>query len=435
MRAPLLRSIVVSIVAASSCGDEQVMGHADSATDTAPADTIRLEVTPDATSTDTTSPVDAALPCQPNPCTSPPPDHCSVDRTAEVAHVATGVCSLVEGVEACDYPDGPATICAGGPCVVGSCLDLAGDKCTWPFTDRISYVSEMRFTGEPACCHDLDGDGTVDNNFGNMLAAVAPVFDYDANLRDQIAGHHMNLLLDFMGLDEPLADPIDDPQVDLVGYAANFDGVVFVDPATGMSSMKLKLSSFLDETTFLPRNRLAARIEGGRLTGWDGRLALVSFGPHDEIVELRFDDVHIEGEVRLGPNGKGLVIDGDEGRGARLWGHVTRQSLLEWLDAEYLQACCSTFSEADGGVPVDPITGTCHTPETKCEEQLGICQALADPGSCATLMLLFSLDVDSDGDGERDAMSFGMRIKATSGQVGWIEGCGPAPTDPGHDPR
>jgi len=435
MRAPTLRSILVSCVAASSCGDEHGAAQDDGTTDTAPADTVAPDVTADTSAADLVPPVDTAVPCQPNPCASPPPAHCSVDRTAAVHSVETGVCSVVEGAQACDYPDGPATVCAQGPCVGGACLDLVGDKCTWPYTDRISYVTRMRFTGEPACCHDFDGDGEVDNRFGNMLAVVAPVFDYDASLAAQIAGHHMNLLLDFMGLDEPLADPIDDPQVDLVGYAGNFDGVVFVEPTTGMSMMKLKLSSFLDETSFLPRNRLAGRIDRGHLTAWDGRLAFVAFGPHDEIVELRFDDVHMDGEVRLGPNGKGLVIGGDEGRGARVWGHVTRQSLLEWLNAEFLGACCSTFSEADGGVPIDPLRAICHTPEPGCEEEPGMCSALADPGSCDTFMQIFSLDIDSDGDGENDAMSFGMHLEATSGQVGWIEGCGPAPTDPDYVPH
>ena len=104
--------------------------------------------------------------------------------------------------------------------------------------------------------------------------------------------------------------------------------------------------------------------------------------------------------------------------------------LLDWMNAEFHWGCCTVYAEEDHRYPLDPATATCNTAVTPCSEEAGLCAALTDPDTCESLMALLDLDIDSDGDGENDAMSVGLHFKATSARIGWIEGCGPAPTDP-----
>jgi len=455
-----MAAITLAASGALACGDGQPSNENEGARDTqggldttergdtiGPADTaVAADVVAvdSAVATDSVSatdiespPADVAVLCQPNPCTTPPPSGCSVDRGAETTYAAVGDCTVVSGAEQCDYAPGPCTLCSGGPCLLGACFDLGGDRCAWPYTDRVSYISEIRFQGEPACCHDFDGDAQVDNHLGTYLAQIAPVIgDWDDYLANEISGNHnMNLLLDFMGLDEPLTDPINDPFVDVIGYEANFDGEVFVEPATGNAELMLKMLSFITEESFMPRDRAVARIDQGHITASDGRLAIVNFGFDDAKVELLIEDMHFEGDVSVGPNGRGLVLDGDGGRGARLWGRVARKSLLDWMNAEFHWGCCTVYAEEDHRYPLDPATATCNTAVTPCSEEAGLCAALTDPDTCESLMALLDLDIDSDGDGENDAMSVGLHFKATSARIGWIEGCGPAPTDPNFVPH
>ena len=393
----------------------------DSAIDTTTADTTPADTRPSEELPET------QLYCEPNPCAEVPTAGCSRDRTAAVEVTA----SCAEGADGplCSYAPGPLELCELGPCVLGACIDMT-DRCDWPYTERISYVTEIRFQGEPACCHDFDGDGVVDNAFGTLMAQLAPAIgSFDDWMTANIDGHHMNLLFDIMGLDEPLTDPIDDPSIDVIGYESNFDNVVFVDPKTGLSSVKLKLLSFLDEIDWIPRNHAVGRIDQGHISVRDGRLGFVFF-LNDQVVELLVEDMHFEGDLSLGPNGKGFAIDGDGGRGARLWGRVTRDSFLTAMNGEFQWNCCTAFAVEDGEAPLNLAENRCNTPVSSCEETPGLCTALADPDTCNLLFTLLAPDLDADGDGTKESMSLGFHFKATSGSIGWMESCGPAPTDP-----
>lgn len=370
----------------------------------------------------------AASPCEPNPCVTPPTPTCAYDRTAVSGWVSPGVCSVVEGAAHCEYLEAREP-CPEGPCVLGGCLEVA-DKCEWPYSPHISYVAELKFGSEVPCCHDYTGDGVPDNKFGEVLAAVEPfIGNIDDYVAGQIAERKLNMLLDIQGLDAPKASPLDDAEVDVLGYESGFDALPFVDPATGLASMMMRLSTFLPEGHLIPRIRAAGRIEQGRITTQDGRLAFILLGFDDAPTELVVNRMGFEGAMSPGPNGDGFNIDGVGGGLARLWGEVDRKTFLASLNAEFQYSCpCTVFSRDDGQVPIDIESDTCNTPESHpCEDNSGICQALSDAVLCPTFLALLGADIDTDGDGENDALSLGIRFRATSAKVAWIQGC-PGPT-------
>ena len=57
--------------------------------------------------------------CDPNPCTTPPANHCNGDNSALVEYSAPGVCSIADGAVKCDYTP-TETPCAFG-CENGAC--------------------------------------------------------------------------------------------------------------------------------------------------------------------------------------------------------------------------------------------------------------------------------------------------------------------------
>jgi len=371
------------------------------------------------------------LGCEGNPCADLPRAGCSLDRTAQIAFEPT--CSEGADGPVCSNPAGELQLCEAGPCVLGACIDMT-DPCDWPYTDRISIVTEIRFQSDTPCCHDFDGDGTADNAFADLMAQLAPAFgDFDLWIGSQIDGHHMNWLFDFMGVGEPLTNPIEAKSIDVIIYESNFDNVVFIDPSTGMSQVMLKYLSFQDEHDWIPRNYAVGSITNGHVRASDGRLGFIYF-LDDEPVELLVEDMHFEGDVTLGPNGKGFAIDGNDGQGATLWGHISRDSFLTAMNGNFQWECCTAFSVEDGEVPLNIAGNRCNTPISSCEESAGFCSGLADLNTCNLVFTLLDaqLDVDSDGDGVKDAMSVGFHFKATSGAIGWEQNCGPAPTDPNY---
>ncbi len=372
-----------------------------------------------------------ADPCAPNPCTEAPLATCNYDRTAVETVTLPGRCSVVDGAASCDY-DEAQELCPDGPCVLGGCVAVT-DKCLWPYTPRVSYVTHLAFQSDEPCCHDFDGDGDDDNRFGDVLATVAPfIGSVDELLAKQIADRKMNMLLDFHGIDEPLADPVDDTRVDTLGYGGGFDAVRFVEPSTGLATFMLKLSSFVQEDEFIPRIRLAGSIDDGRWSGLDGRLSFILLGFEDAPTELVIERMGLAADVSLGPNGAGFDITGDGGRGGRLWGEVSRDGFLAALNTEFQYTCpCTLYSEDDGRAPIDIANNQCNEPESRpCEETEGICQALSDRDLCAGLLALLSADLDTDGDGINDALSVGMHFRATSAKVDWIQGCTAPPIEP-----
>ena len=112
-------------------------------------------------------------PCDPNPCTNPPPDICEGSGLA-LQHQSPGACTdLGGGDTSCDYPyewiDCPAgTSCEAGACVVPGCQDADNDghedaACGGSDCDD---TDDGVYPGAPERCdgQDDDCDGAIDED-------------------------------------------------------------------------------------------------------------------------------------------------------------------------------------------------------------------------------------------------------------------------------
>jgi hypothetical protein len=149
-------------------------------------------------------------------------EHCPVADPCEphgTCEDSTGlvvcVCETGYGGEVCDVCS-PGYIDQGGLCLApGSCHE-------YPF-EQVAYLFQLILDPQgPACCHDLDGDGRVDNSFRG-LAEMMGIYglDLDAALADAFQAGSVCRLFELRALDSSL----DDPQLDLIWFGcADPDG-------------------------------------------------------------------------------------------------------------------------------------------------------------------------------------------------------------------
>jgi hypothetical protein len=160
-------------------------------------------------------------------------------------------------------------------------------------------------------------------------------------------------------------------------------------------------------------------------------LPLPLFGATLEVV---VSSTRLEAKVALGPNGKGLNLDGDEvdpetqdSFGAKFGGAVRKSDLFAAMDA-YAASCeCLEFPGEGALIVVQDGTAKCQaaTENTCSVTEDTACGQLAT--YCSLALGLFTPDVDLDGDGKAsslaDGLSIGAWLKGTSGAVAGVDGC------------
>lgn len=398
----------------------------DTAADTTPSDTTP-DTTPDTTADTDTTPVD---PCATNPCTTAPAAKCDADGKV-VTYSAPGTCANNDGVAACTYAE-TATACdAGEVCSAGICLQ-AGDACSYEFDERVSYVTEIAVGNQGAddtCCFDYNGDGEPDNSLGDLLKTAGTLLGLDVNatISEQIAAGTLVLLLETKGVD----DVTNDTSFDIAGFYGDDGDADAANNAAGTSTFTVDPSSFQSGTSLPLISFPGATITAGSMAAGPSlfQLSLPIVGAQ---LDIAVSETRLEGDVSVGPNGKGLAI-GATGNGAKLGGVIKQKDLYAALNAFVGSCTCVEFTNpADTQLIGDD--GQCNAAKTdKCTAEDGdACKQL--PPLCGTLLAFIDSDVDTDClvsgtyneadcDGENDAVSVGVWARATSGTISGVQAC------------
>lgn len=430
----------------AACGDDTTPAPADTSTgtDTAPEPdgTTGTDTAVEDTATGTDTVV--ADPCAPNPCTTPPGPRC--DGETVVTSSGTGTCTANGATAACSaYTEvrtdctGDTPICAGGACVA------AGDACDYEFDERVSYVTEIKVVGASDCCFDFGGpNANNDNALGNLLGEGGTIslipnvnFDVNATLSEQICADPtatcteagLVLLLETKGI----TDVANQAGVTVHGFYGSDDDGDLANNRDGSGVFNAQPASFIEGTATPIIAFNNAKIENGILTAGPSlfTLNIPLLGAN---LSLSVEETRFEGEVALGPNGKGLSIGGTAG--AKLGGLVVLADLAAEFNS-FLETTCACIDKTDPTKDyVYVTTGTAAdkanfnikqklAADSTCTgEGQSVCQSIEGNGNILGLAGGFiAPDIDRDLDGIRESLSIGVRIKGTSGTIADVEMC------------
>jgi hypothetical protein len=363
-------------------------------------------------------------PCEDNPCQDAPAPRCSDDGKGVVTSADTGTCTAEGASFTCEYAESSVACDDGQVCVAGACV-AAGDLCDYAFADRVSYVTEIMLGNQGAgspppddCCFDFTGDGKNDNKLGSILKAASSLAGLNINstIAEQIASGSLTLLLET----RDVSDVSNDDNVGLYGFYG-YDADQDADNnAAGTSPFVVNPQSFQGDTDIPLIGFPGAKITNGVFTAGPSlfQLSIPIVGAN---LELSISETQLEGEVAAGPNGLGLTMNGNAGKGAKLGGVIKRTDLFKAINT-FVKTCTCVEIAEDGGDLIGP-DGKCNAAvTTSCTADDGqACTQL--PGFCGALIALVAPDVDLDGDGTKDAVSIGVWLKATSASITGIDQC------------
>ena len=404
----------------AGCADDTTTGGSDTnvGTDTTAPDGANEQdgtAGNDTAAPEDTAPVDTAPvdPCDPNPCAAKAAT-CDGDT---LTSYADGVCADKDGAADCSYTES-TTDCAadGNTCVNGACV-AAGDPSDYVFAEEASVMTSLGIGGvgelEP-CCFDFTDDGEMDNALGKLLNGLGNILgetDVNAEITTNMQEGGLVILLEYADLD----DVAEDDTVNLsVFYGEDADDD-YTDNLAGTGSFVVDPESFLAGT----KTPLAS-FPGGSLTG--GTLSAgpsvfnLAFPIGNIKLEAMVSGTLIEAPVTLGPNGKGLAMDK-----AMLGGYIRMEDLYAALNA-YVSGSCECLGLGDEpliGFDEDKGKMACGSTEnSSCDSNNEDEETCAQLGSfCGAALLFLKPDVDSDDDGEKDAMSVGAWVTGTSATI------------------
>ena len=388
---------------------DATLADVDVAIDTTPDD-VAIEVTPD--------------PCTPNPCTEPPLATCSFDRRTATLPASEGACTNNAGAATCTYPSTVETCDVEGFCSLGECLYI-GSICDYPVEGIWAYATGTYVAGQSAdkdpetglpvdeCCFDLDGDGTIDNAYGAGARTIEAFLGTSLNdfVNGQIQAMIANSLVQVRGL------PADAPahpsgRFDLFGLGATeLEGTTYEVAAAGDGAFRVNPTGFLENTS-LPRTHYELVVDNGVIISGFGAFGLPA-GVGNRNIDMEF--AAIEGTLTYDP-ARGVTLDHADGQGLRIATLITQSEWLAVWNSHAREFCtCTTFPDDNA---YDIATATCNAPlDVACEETDSICKVITDPVLCNVLIDLLKPDIDRDGDGKKESISAGLRIKSVPARV------------------
>mgnify|MGYP000112000107 CR=1 FL=1 len=337
------------------------------------------------------------------PCPFDPPGLCT-DRVNDRRHC--GACN-----DACDV--GLACVDSACTCTDPDCVE--GEPEAYDFDVPATFITGMEVVTSPTIGRDLDNDGRPDNSFGPLMGSLAQLLGGNINteLRNQILLGALALGTTWPNLPEGDFSGAQDVSVDFISLVDTDD-----DPATRQQYLA-------DRASFLPGYVTPrSRFRGGVMEA-----SQLEVGPADQFslvlpvadarLAMLIEDVYLEGTVRRDSQGIALF-------NASLAGVLTAQSFVDTVN-EYLTSESCTCLGLEGPL-IDLRLGTSNEAcvgeftTRDCNDQEGICTAIA--GTCGIFMSLLSgsLDLDTDEDGQPDAFSVYLRL---SGQGTQITGLAP----------
>jgi hypothetical protein len=252
--------------------------------------------------------------------------------------------------------------------------------------------------------------------------------DLNGTIAEQIASGDLTLLLETVGVD----DVANDASIDINGfYGEDADGDL-ANNAAGTSTFSVDPTSFQSGTAIPLIGFPNASISNGVLSAGPSlfRLSVPIVGAQ---LDIAVTATRLEADVGAGPNGSGLEMGAGSELGGKLGGVILRTDLYSALNAFIASCTCVTYG--DGGTQLIRENGTCNTTantSTCTAEDGDACKQL--PTLCSTLLAFIDSDVDTaclesgeyveaDCDGENDAISVGVFVKATSATIDGVLQC------------
>jgi hypothetical protein len=251
-------------------------------------------------------------------------------------------------------------------------------------------------------CFDLDGDGKVDNGLAGLLGLLGQFIEGDLgfDVQQYIDDGELVALLEYRGVvstTQPTPvelsamlgqhlDPIATAKAGLGHFKANFDAF---DPASG-----------------LPLSNLNGSQSAGKFT----------VGPGNGALRLA-----AAATIAVGSNGAGLDM-----ANGKMGGAISIDAFADAFNTSL--AACGCFGLTGSGfsvVTTDPkkLKLGCSASFNAAVPNCGVtdsqwCQTIADDKAlvCPALGVL-PFDQDLDGDGQRDAISFGLTFEAVSATI------------------
>ena len=265
-----------------------------------------------------------------------------------------------------------------------------------------AYINELRFETAEEAGADIDGDGDGDNRLGVLLESVRlllPELDANVKLRAAIGEGALRVGLHWNGLDaEQLLDG-DAFEVGIIDFEA---GPGYVPTRRSM------------EADGSPRARFVeAAIEGGILRARARQMRLV-FTIWD--IPVAFDVAHASLSGMVVP-----FIDGVGLRDGRLTGGVTIESIARFLNDFVAAPGCACLGLEGPLIVLDRgVADACSVPidASGCGDDQTSCRFFAERCRIIVPMFTGNADVDSDGDGQNDALGVDLIIQALGVALG-----------------
>lgn len=292
--------------------------------------------------------------------------------------------------------------------------DLMEDPCTFPSTAPNcpmgkygpgAYSTKFEIIEDTTCCRDFSGDGRPDNFVGATLIRTARtsfMTDVNNNIMRAIELGLTVYLFEFVGLGSLTYDQ--DLTVNILTGVDN-DGDL-MNNTMGMGAFIVSQQSF--DFMGKPRSYFnKAQVFNGKLFASEGRFEITFPGLIDG-VELILTDVQLKADLlptsTLGAGG-GVGLGNGELSGALL-----RDPLVTSMNR--LANSCACIGADIFSYQASTNSYKCELAATTCENDPR-CSDVGDKTLCSTLAFLSrSVDIDTDGDGKRDAYSFGAKLEA-----------------------
>ena len=328
-------------------------------------------------------------------------------------------CEVCDGEGSCASTCGPNDFCWED----GSCCSGCEPECSTPNAAGYcpaAVVSDLRLapapresTGEPGCCCDFDGDGEVDNGLAEwpqIMCFVMPCPTIESVLREALESGALLILLEAV----PRPTDEDEPAVfDLNVYlGADPDG----DPSnnfTGEARLAVARGSL--DGGGEPLIVLPAAVSGGRLDVAPVRLLLpIWLASGAPFAPLVLSGVAITGNVAAAE--ADFAVGGGE-----ICGLLTNEAFFAFLNTFVVQSCgCLGLS----GTLIDESTSPPRCREAPADQTCSpddpveaICRQLEQFCGVALSQVTRYDDVDTGGDAEPDALSFGFYFSAVPVEI------------------
>ncbi len=292
--------------------------------------------------------------------------------------------------------------CGGEPLAPDAAIVPDADE--GPSGDHHHYVLDsvtvpVDSTQAEALGFDLDGDGTIDNNLGNILSALVQAstgtIDPQATVDTSVASGDILLLADLQALSLTTASN--------VGFSIYFGE----DPVPAPPDHLDGTGAFGVSSGTPDDSTVAGSIVSGALSGGPGTLALQIALPQASAIDLHLLAARVSSPAVAAASIAGLRIGGAIPQ-ADLDDEVV-PAVHESVAAMIAQDC--TGSGTDCGCDVDS-TGLTLLGIFDDNEDCAV--PLEEIQQNSLVRTLLRTDVDTDGDGEPDALSCGVGATAVA---------------------